>query len=82
MKHKFYCQNCHVEFESEGRKVEFRDSAYILGQKMMAFCPSCNTECEMQDVGNPSKKNTDFDDFFEEMLRQTGGGCGRGGCSC
>ncbi len=79
MNSKFYCPNCKLEFEADGKKVEYQDRVYGPCWKRVANCPACHQESNEKSSLGDSSKN--FDELVESLNSQSRGGCcGGGGC--
>ena len=77
---KFFCQSCQLEFEAEGKKLEYQDRLYGPCWKRVANCPTCDKECDELKPTSSSKSNEEFDTYVQELQKRNGGCCGGGGC--
>ena len=67
----YYCDTCHMKFEAEGTRTEWKDRTYGLCSRWTAPCPRCGSESGAAKMVH-SHSGEDGD-----------GGCGCGGsCSC
>ncbi|MGD9977372.1 MAG: hypothetical protein AB7S54_05505 [Bacteroidales bacterium] len=71
----YRCKSCNIKFEAEGRKVEWVDTTFGPCGRLVAICPSCNTDCDEFRLPRQAG-NSRYEHSHSPVCSSCCGGCG------
>lgn len=76
-KYHFFCQHCHLNFDSKGKIIKWDSPIYGKCRKRIALCPECRQEVEEYRSARKSKNGSSK---TEADSNYASGSCSTGTC--